>query len=183
MTLSSSWDKKDSYKDNHCSEDIPFGNSQTKVIIFCKSRPSDCQLKRIWLQSDWDWITIQCIALLCIACPTYRCNSIWSLWVENALCVSFEVKISISADHWLQCHEKIGNIELIYLKMLVVSVWISVWMCTKHQGSKWNNSVLKKLLKIGFEFRFQRVNTSSGAMFGITKNTLSVSLAVWNFLW
>ena len=31
-----------SYKNNHRSECIPEGNARTKVIIFCKSRPSDC---------------------------------------------------------------------------------------------------------------------------------------------
>ena len=62
--------------------------------------------------------------------------------------------------------------------MLVVAVWISVLMCAKHQGSKWNISVLKNLLKIGFEFRFQRGNISCGAMFGGMKNTLLISSAV-----
>ena len=82
----------------------------------------------------------------------------------------------------LQCHEKIGNIKLICLKILVVAVWIPVWMYVKRQGCEWNISVLKISLKIEFEFRFQRINTSCGAMFGILKNTLLVSsavLAVW----
>ena len=36
-----------SYKNNHCSEGIRYANARTKVIIFCKSRPSNWQLKRI----------------------------------------------------------------------------------------------------------------------------------------
>ena len=36
-----------SYKNNYRSECIPEGNTRTKVIIFCKSRPSNWQLKRI----------------------------------------------------------------------------------------------------------------------------------------
>ena len=65
--------------------------------------------------------------------------------------------------------QKIRNNGLICLKMLVPAVWIPVWMCAKQQGCEWNISVLKKSLKIGFEFRFQRVNTSCGAMFVIPK--------------
>ena len=80
-------------------------------------------------------------------------------------------------------NENIGNNRLICLKMLVVPVWIRVWMCAKRQDCEWNISVLKNSLKIGFEFRFQIVKTSCGAMFGITKNMLLVSSAVWNFLW
>ena len=62
--------------------------------------------------------------------------------------------------------------------MLVVAVWIPVWMYAKRQSCEWNISVLKYSLKIGFEFRFQRVNTSCGAMFGIPKNTLLLGSAV-----
>ena len=43
------------YKNNYRSECIPEGNARTKVIIFCKSRPSNWQLKRIWLQ---EWLNI-----------------------------------------------------------------------------------------------------------------------------
>ena len=53
----------------------------------------------------------------------------------------------------LQCHEKIGNNELICLKMLVIAVWYYVWICAKQQGCEWNISVLKNSLKIGFEFK------------------------------
>ena len=34
-----------SYKDNHRREGIRYANARPKVIIFCKSRPSDCQFK------------------------------------------------------------------------------------------------------------------------------------------
>ena len=33
---------QDSYKNNHGSEGIRVANARTKVIIFCKSRPSNC---------------------------------------------------------------------------------------------------------------------------------------------
>ena len=48
------------------------------------------------------------------------------------------------------------NIESICLKMLMIAVWISVWMCAKRQGCEWNISVLKTSLKIGFEFKESR---------------------------
>ena len=42
-----------SYKNNHCSEGIRYANAQTKVIIFCKSRPSNCTCKKnIWVLED-----------------------------------------------------------------------------------------------------------------------------------
>ena len=82
----------------------------------------------------------------------------------------------------LQCHEKIGNNKFICLKMLVLAVYIPVLMYAKWQGCEWNIFVLKNSLKIGFEFRFQTVNTSCWAKFGITENTSCLKffvIAVW----
>ena len=75
----------------------------------------------------------------------------------------------------------IRNITLSFLENLVCAVWKPVWMYAKQQDCEWNISVFKNSLKIGFEFRFQTVNTSCGAMFEIMKNTLMICSAVWNF--
>ena len=43
----------DSYKDNYCREGIRIANAWPKVIIFCKSHPSNCTCKKnTWVLED-----------------------------------------------------------------------------------------------------------------------------------
>ena len=76
----------------------------------------------------------------------------------------------------------IGNITLNCVENFVCAIWIPIWMYTKRQGCEWKISGLKNSLKIGFEFRFQTVNTSCRAMFEIIKSTLLLGSAIC-FLW
>ena len=120
-----------SYKYNHRREGVRYANARPKVIIFCKSRPSNWQLKRIWLQ---EWLNIGTIE--------NRNNA------QVGQVIHFEFRFQTVHMHFgiiyqLQCHENIGNNKLICLKILVCAVWIPVWEPTKYLRIWWMRSVWK----------------------------------------
>ena len=151
-----------------------------KVIIFCKSHPLDCQIQVLTIQGTEQYSVL----LYSVYCPTYSCHKHLVTFEFRFQPVQMSSIAIFSANFWINF--SIGNITLSCLENLVCVVWIPVWVYAKQQGCEWNISVLKNSLKIGFEFRFQRVNTSCGAMFGILKNTILVIafvIAVWILIW
>ena len=122
---------KNYYKYNHRREGVRVANARPKVIIFCKSRPSNWQLKRIWLQ---EWLNIGTIE--------NRNNA------QVGQVIHFEFRFQTVHMHFgiiyqLQCHENIENNKLICLKILVCAVWIPVWEPTKYLRIWWIRSVWK----------------------------------------
>ena len=130
-------------------------NAQLEVIIFCKSHPSNWQLKRIWLIEE-DLTTG--VTELNIGTKENRNNWCKALqWVK-----SFTLSSDFNQCRCLQfrflyqllMNFSIRNVTLRCLENLVcAAVWIPVWMYAKWQGCEWNISVLKNSLKIGFEFK------------------------------
>ena len=82
---------------------------------------------------------------------------IWSLEIVlklsylrcHLVILSSDFKQTTSKHFWCQLwiNFLIGNIILSCLKNVMWTVWISVWMYAKRQGSKWINSAWKKLLQ------------------------------------
>ena len=85
------------------------------------------------------YCTIQCI----VTCPWLSIKDIWLLWIQ----ISTSADVYFGIIYQLQCHDKIGNIGLICLKISVLSVWILVGIPIKYLRIWCIRSVWKNWLK------------------------------------
>ena len=114
---------------------------ECNLVICCKWRPSDCYLPL--------WSTIQCIALFSVLLVIKSSLEValLSTIIDSVQVLAFghfefrfqTVHMYFGLIDKIQCHEKIANIKLISLKMLVIAVWIPVCVSVKYLRI-WNSN-------------------------------------------